>query len=818
MAGAERIDKTHPMGESFAEVKAVLDEVLRFYKWRRHAHGFPEEVYFLLSRCAYACLSLWRSDQESKGDFFRRVPAPTVLRIGLDWGKLCAGGGERSEFPTDWDADHLTNDTKWFEFWIKTLEQADPRGAALYQEFSTQVLACVGDRNWLRARAGGRIRKTLHLFLQTNEAGRVLLRTLSLLADVVQAILRYFATLDGRTCVREKIALLTGLLNEMRQVIVWETPAMGPYAPAGDGLWRMRSPLNWLCRDRTQGVLTVIPRREGGEILCIYNPAPDTKGRRGSWVRRVTSLKGTYEETLFATWSSETGEHCRNPRRFPGVTACWTVQYAEAQRLETLARQVDLLLAALQGNPLWRRLIVAVRSVLRNGSPRWKPTAVPWTYVRQLSQLLERLTLTYREASLLGGDDAAERVVAKQWASGETTAEGTDPSRGRNEPGGAVSRGAAPPDMAAALNEVKFVLPKSDRDAPEKPQPSSPSSEQSASAPVTQQASVAVPSTEAEAEVPAEAPPEKPELSREDAKAVEVPAEAPPEEPELSREDARPVEAPAEVPSEEPQLSRDDSKTADVPAEVPSEKPEFSHEDSRAMEVTAEVPSEEPELSREDSAAADVPAEVPPEEPSREDFRTVEVPAEVSPEEPALSREDSRTEDVAAEALPAEPELSEEDSRADVPLAIPPEAPAPATPEEIGCLPQLPPAEATLPTPPTESEVERVAAARPPKVPAPKPARAKKATKTSRSDDTVDALLMKLLEHHAGPAKTRDAVAFSAAELQRDLGWNQSQIQRAMTSIFGPKPFGVYKKKCEDRTISTFLKAQAGKKTRRVLV
>ena len=80
MACAERIDKTHPMAESFAEAKSALDEVLRLYKWRRHAKGFPEEAYLLLSRCAYVCFSLWRSDQETQGEFFRRSPPTSSSR------------------------------------------------------------------------------------------------------------------------------------------------------------------------------------------------------------------------------------------------------------------------------------------------------------------------------------------------------------------------------------------------------------------------------------------------------------------------------------------------------------------------------------------------------------------------------------------------------------------------------------------------------------------------------------------------------------------------------------------------------------------
>lgn len=730
MAGAKRMDKTHPMAESFSEAKSTLDQVFRFYKWRRHAQGFPEEVYLLLSRCMYVCFSLWRSDQENQGDFFRRSPPPTAFWIGLDFAQLQGSEHAGSVLPADARGDHFANDTKWFDFWMKTLEQSDPRAAPIYREFSRHILACVGRKDLLDVKMGYRNRKALDLFLKKDEAGRVLLRTIAVLEDLIQAIVRYFATLDGRTCVLEKVALLTGFLSEMRQILVWETPAKGPYSPSGDARWRGRSPLTWLSRDRTPGVLTVIPRREGGEILCIYNPASDAKGRRASWVRKIASLKGTYEEALFATWSYDTGEHRKNPQQFPGVTAGWTVQYAEAQRLETLARQIDLLLAALQGNPRCQRLVEAVRSVLRNGCPRWKATVLPWIYVKQLDQLLEKLTSVYREASPLGGGDAAERIVARTWAAEETTAGGTGPSRRPDGPGGEAARGAASQDMTLALGEVKYILPKADRHALDQPQPSSGSSEQFPPRLSAQEDRLTVQSPEAETETPAEKPSETPEPAGQSPGAeVEMAAERPPEEPELSERS--------------------------------------------------------PEL-RVETAAEELPEEV-----------------ELSEQSPAVEVETT------AAKPPEEPESSGEDFKAESPAPVHEESTARAASDDIGGL-ECPPSVAAVSSPgPTETDAARAAVPAAPEEPAPKPARSKRTADTSHPEEIADTLLRRMLEHHGCLGDTINYEPLSAAELQRDLGWNQSKVQRAMTHIFGPKPVNAYRNKCKDRTISTFLKARA---------
>jgi hypothetical protein len=81
------------------------------------------------------------------------------------------------------------------------------------------------------------------------------------------------------------------------------------------------------------------------------------------------------------------------------------------------------------------------------------------------------------------------------------------------------------------------------------------------------------------------------------------------------------------------------------------------------------------------------------------------------------------------------------------------------------------------------------------------------------------ALLRRLLEHHERPGGTIDCEPLSSAQLRRDLGWSQSKVQCALTSIFGPKPANAYRSKCKNRTICAFLKARAGgEKTRRVRV
>jgi hypothetical protein len=132
--------------------------------------------------------------------------------------------------------------------------------------------------------------------------------------------------------VAEQMILLMGLLSEMRRILIWETPAKGPYALYGKTRWQTPSLFRRLFRDRTPGFLVVVPKREGGEIVCTFQPTPDAAGRRASWMRSMTSLAGTYEAELFATWSYDSGEHQEHPPQSPGLQDA--DQNAEAGRLE----------------------------------------------------------------------------------------------------------------------------------------------------------------------------------------------------------------------------------------------------------------------------------------------------------------------------------------------------------------------------------------------------------------------------------------------------------------------------------------------------
>lgn len=417
MHGVGKTDRTQHITEILLKTGSALEEVFQYYKVGRHESTFTGKSYFLLSHCAHLLFSLRSADEGSGGDLFRHASGPAAFLAELDCGPLRHADYNRRTHHADSLDDHLKNEPKWFDFWMGLLERLDPREAQSHREFTQRVLTYVGYRGFLEGKAVRKNKKILDDLMKTVTAGRILLRTMSVLEDMIRAITSHFATLDAKTCTDGQVTALACLLNQMRRTIVWEAPATGPYVPRGAKSWRMPMSLARLHFGATEGTLRLVPKREGGEIICSYHWTSKSARRRRSWTVKTTTLKRTYEQELFATWSRETGEYLENPGRFPDASASWSVQNAEAERLENLSRQADLVLNALRTSQANRGLVAAVTPILRNGATRWKATELSWTYIRQLEKLLNKLTFACREAKVLGGENPAEQVVRQIWPS-----------------------------------------------------------------------------------------------------------------------------------------------------------------------------------------------------------------------------------------------------------------------------------------------------------------------------------------------------------------------------------------------------------------
>ncbi len=417
MVGVGTTDKTQRLTEILQKTGLALEEVFQHYKCGRHESDSTGKSYFLLSHCAHLLFSLRLTDEDSGGDLFRHARGPAAFLAELDCGPFPQADGNIGKHQADSLDDHLENEPKWFGFWMGLLEWLDPREAQNYREFAQRVLTYVGDRSFLEGKAVRKNKKVLDESMKTITTGRILLRTMSVLQNMIRVITAHFATLDAKTCAAGQVMALTCLLNRIRRTIVWEAPVIGPYVPRGAKSWKRPLSLARLHFANTEGTLTLVPKREGGEIICSYHWLARSAHKRRSWTIRTSTLKRTYEQELFATWSCETGEYLQDPGRFPEASATWIVQNAEAERLENLSRQAELVLNALRANPACRGLVAAVAPILRNAATRWKATELPWPYIGQLDALLDKLAFACREAKVLGGENPAAQVIQQIWPS-----------------------------------------------------------------------------------------------------------------------------------------------------------------------------------------------------------------------------------------------------------------------------------------------------------------------------------------------------------------------------------------------------------------
>lgn len=69
-----------------------------------------------------------------------------------------------------------------------------------------------------------------------------------------------------------------------------------------------------------------------------------------------------------------------------------------------------------------------------------------------------------------------------------------------------------------------------------------------------------------------------------------------------------------------------------------------------------------------------------------------------------------------------------------------------------------------------------------------------------------DRLRGALLQWHCPAGEAGHDVPMSRQQLQGELGWRVSDVQRMMTRLFGPRPFTVYKQKCKEKRVECFLK------------
>jgi len=425
MTATKKAEKVTHVADTMVKTEAALGEMHHYCKFGRYLSVFPQRSYFLFSHCAHLLFSLWLSEQDDPLGIFTPDCGLTPLLSSLDFGSLRYLDYSRRMLYADAYEEHLKNEPQWYKFWINLLQELQRSDAAVCEELSRQFLSCLADPGFLDGKLPKKNERALAGLVQSPGAGRLFLHSTWVLEDMISTGACHIGTLDPAAHGIEQMQSLVCLLSQLRRTLVWEAGVRGPYVLSADRGWSEPSALTRLFFGKAQGLLSVMPREEGGELACTWNTG-SPKARQRTWVRRVAALPHPYEEVLFKTWPLDGEERsCDGPT--PGE-AQWIVDDLEAGHLESICTHADKVLQGLGGHQAYGGFVEEVSHTLRNGRSQWQSAELPWSYVRRLDQLIERLKFACREAKALGGENPVQKVIRRLWPSRAAPAAGPRPS------------------------------------------------------------------------------------------------------------------------------------------------------------------------------------------------------------------------------------------------------------------------------------------------------------------------------------------------------------------------------------------------------
>jgi hypothetical protein len=336
------------------------------------------------------------------------------LISGVDFGALRFTDYKRRTLHGNADEEHLKNEPQWFKSWMKILEaQSGPCDG-----FSQHILTYVSNPGFLEGQHSKKNRKALAELMTTDVAARLLRCSTSVLEEMISAIALQFA---GRPCdplAAQQMASLICLLRQARRTVLCDAPAQGPYIPRARDDWDLPPAVLRLGVRQTNGTLKTVVKRDGGDIVCTYTCTSGTERNSHTWIRKMSTLKHSYANELFRTWSYDTGEFIDGSISAPESSACWLIQSAENRRLRGISRQIETVLTSLGAHPRCAGLIATVNEARVDNQLEWKDRRLPWTYIRRLDQLIKQLSTAYREASVLDSHNPGVEIAGTMWPSG----------------------------------------------------------------------------------------------------------------------------------------------------------------------------------------------------------------------------------------------------------------------------------------------------------------------------------------------------------------------------------------------------------------
>lgn len=413
------IDRETQLTNVLLKFQDALEDIREYYKFGRHTGLFPEKLYLLFSHCAHLLFDLWLAEKETPVGTFKHDPSLDMFIADLSFDALRYVDYRRRTLHIDAYEEHLKNEPAWFKFWVRAVEKQNGGSFRDNRELTQHILSHTSDKEFLEGTMSTKKTRTLARAMKTDTVAQLLSRSASVVESVISAAVSHLATLDQSSHTAEQIASLICMLRQARLTVINDVPAEGPYALFSNKGWGRPRTLFHLLSGKKQGRLRVVPKRDGGGIICTYTWTGDGGPGHRSWTRAPSTLSGCYEEQLFKTWAYDTGNYHENASAPAKEKAYWQVQSAEAKRLKIIFSRAETAVQALATNSRCAGLIAEINAVLPDNQPTWRARKLEWTYISKIDRLVEKLKSAYREARVLGGMNPGAEVVARMWPPGQ---------------------------------------------------------------------------------------------------------------------------------------------------------------------------------------------------------------------------------------------------------------------------------------------------------------------------------------------------------------------------------------------------------------
>jgi len=786
MTPTRNVDREVHLADILLKSQAALEEVRRYYKFDRHAHVFPEKMYFLLSHCAHLLFSLWLTEKESPSGIFTFNAHLDALASELDFEALRYVDYKRRTLHANAYEEHLKNEPNWFKFWLKALQGCEGGPPLDSDAFAQQVLTYVNNPEFLEGTVSRNDRKAFANLMKTDAGARLLHRSSLILEDMISAIVLQFASLDAGLHATEHIAALVCMLRQARLIIVNEIPAQGPYVLFSSKAWGEPTLLR-VHPGQTLGRLRVVPKRDGGGIVCNFKWTAGSQIKKRSWTRATSALPHPYEEELLHTWPRDTSTPLNSSKPPCEAEPCWLVQRAEASRLKAIFRHIEAVQKSLSGNPRCAGLLGDIEDIFMDRHMGEEVLRLEWTYFDRLDQLLTKLQSAYREARILGGKNPGQEIIDAMWP---VQRSGDGQARLSDVP---TARSPRTPLQPRSVKWTQTVPVENHASQDQNTPPEQRTADTAVHAPAPQHASSGTTQAPVVPSVP-----DTPHNRRtaDDTHQADIacavakpndhntPKPAGESLPPGHQEDRRPCAD-----------GRPDSEQGQEPqSEQGADEASSALESWRDEDHSENVPTRcEVELSQEPQSEQDADEAPSAVESWRDEDHNENVPTQCEVSGPPLNQDLSKSPETKDQAVgettePKEEEPADSHSEPQVVkepchtyfqgLATKGTVTSAATPSLQTSGTRL-----VLPRPRPNTKADQIGAQR--------------------------QLLTRLIEHHGSPTVSGDGLPLSRRKMEEELGWKPAEVQRTMTDIFGNRPFTVYKQKCSEGTIGDFLDAWA---------